>query len=68
MLRLPNPLVTIVAALVGLNWLHARAVRWAIRRNLTRLWAGDPDMDGDLEALVLGASIKFTTGFTADKR
>jgi hypothetical protein len=32
------------------------------------LWAGDPDMDGDLEALVLGASIRFTTGFTAEKR
>lgn len=32
------------------------------------LWAGDPDMDGDLEALVAGASIKFTTGFTADRR
>lgn len=32
------------------------------------LWAGDPDMDGDLEALVLGASIKFTTGFVADRR
>lgn len=32
------------------------------------LWAGDPDMDGDLEALVLGATVKFTTGFTADKR
>lgn len=31
------------------------------------LWAGDPDMDGDLEALVLGASIKFTTGFTATR-
>ena len=43
MLRPPNPLVTIVAALAGLNWLHARAVRWAIRRNLTRLWAGNPE-------------------------
>jgi hypothetical protein len=31
------------------------------------LWAGDPDMDGELEALVLGASIKFTTGFTGDR-
>jgi hypothetical protein len=31
------------------------------------LWAGDPDMDGDLEALVLGASIRFTTGFTGEK-
>jgi hypothetical protein len=28
------------------------------------LWAGDPDMDADLEALVIGASVKFTTGFT----
>ncbi|MCB9596558.1 MAG: hypothetical protein H6719_27790 [Sandaracinaceae bacterium] len=28
------------------------------------LWAGDPDMDGELEALVLGASITFRTGFT----
>ncbi|MCA9678812.1 MAG: hypothetical protein H6708_02475 [Kofleriaceae bacterium] len=32
------------------------------------LWAGDPDDDGTIEALALGASIKFTTGFTADKR
>jgi hypothetical protein len=32
------------------------------------LWAGDPNMDGQLEALVAGASIKFTTGFTADRR
>jgi len=32
------------------------------------LWAGDPDLDGDVEALVLGASIKFTTGFVADRR
>ncbi len=32
------------------------------------LWAGDPDDDGTVEALVLGASIKFTTGFTAEKR
>lgn len=28
------------------------------------LWAGDPDMDGSLEALVLGASVRFSTGFT----
>ena len=28
------------------------------------LWAGDPDMDGGLEALVLSASIEFRTGFT----
>ncbi len=32
------------------------------------LWAGDPNMDGQLEALVASASIKFTTGFTADRR
>ena len=41
----PNPPVAVLAALAtlaGLNWLHARAVRWAIRRNLARLWAGDP--------------------------
>jgi hypothetical protein len=31
------------------------------------LWAGDPDMDGQVEALVLGASIKFTTGFTGER-
>ena len=31
------------------------------------LWAGDPNMDGELEALVLGASVKITTGFTAVK-
>jgi len=28
------------------------------------LWAGDPDMDGELEAIVLGASVTFQTGFT----
>ncbi len=28
------------------------------------LWAGDPDMDGELEAIVIGASITFRTGFT----
>lgn len=32
------------------------------------LWAGDPNLDGELAALVAGASIKFTTGFTADRR
>jgi hypothetical protein len=32
------------------------------------LWAGDPDMDGELEALVIGASVKLTTGFTGTKR
>ena len=32
------------------------------------LWAGDPDMDGQLEALLLGASIKLTTGFTGSRR
>lgn len=28
------------------------------------LWAGDPNMDKQLEAVVIGASVKFTTGFT----
>ncbi|HJL00676.1 MAG TPA: hypothetical protein RMH85_10755 [Polyangiaceae bacterium LLY-WYZ-15_(1-7)] len=32
------------------------------------LWAGDPDMDGELEALVLGATVRFATGFAGDKR
>ena len=40
--RPPNPLVTTVAALAALNWLHAHTVRWALRRNLAHLWAGDP--------------------------
>ncbi len=31
------------------------------------LWAGDPDMDQQLEALVLGASIEFRTGFTGTR-
>lgn len=31
------------------------------------LWAGDPDMDGELEALVLGASVVFRTGFTGER-
>lgn len=32
------------------------------------LWADDVDMDGDLEAAVLGATLKFTSGFTADRQ
>lgn len=32
------------------------------------LWAGDPDMNGELEALVIGASVEFTTGFTGVRR
>jgi hypothetical protein len=32
------------------------------------LWAGDPDMDGDLEALLVSASIEFNTGFTGTRR
>jgi len=32
------------------------------------LWAGDPDHDGTVEALVAGASITFTTGFTGARR
>jgi len=32
------------------------------------LWAGDPDGDGKLQALVLGATVKLTTGFEAGKR
>jgi len=32
------------------------------------LWAGDPNMDGELEALVLGAAVKFVTGFDATKQ
>ena len=32
------------------------------------LWAGDPDDDGQIEALVIGASIKFTTGFTGSRQ
>jgi hypothetical protein len=31
------------------------------------LWVGDPDMDAELEALAVGASVKFTTGFTASR-
>jgi hypothetical protein len=33
----------------------------------TCLWAGDPNMDGQLEALLLSASIEFNTGFTGDR-
>ncbi len=32
------------------------------------LWAGDPNHDGTVEALVAGASITFTTGFTGARR
>ena len=31
------------------------------------LWAGDPNLDGELEALLIGASVTFTTGFTGDR-
>jgi hypothetical protein len=31
------------------------------------LWVGDPNMDGELEALVLGGSVRFATGFSAQK-
>ncbi|MGF1468492.1 MAG: hypothetical protein ACFCGT_20395 [Sandaracinaceae bacterium] len=31
------------------------------------LWAGDPDMDEELEALVLAAELTFRTGFTGDR-
>ena len=32
------------------------------------LWVGDPNMDGELEALVLGGTIKLATGFSATKK
>jgi hypothetical protein len=32
------------------------------------LWAGDPNMDGELEALVLGGTLRLATGFSATKR
>jgi hypothetical protein len=32
------------------------------------LWAGDPNHDGQLDALVAGASVTFTTGFTGARR
>jgi len=32
------------------------------------LWAGDPDDDGTLEAIVIGAGVRFTTGYTAAKQ
>jgi hypothetical protein len=32
------------------------------------LWAGDPNMDGELEALVLGGSVRFATGFSGSKQ
>ncbi len=31
------------------------------------LWAGDPDMDAELEALVVSASVKFETGFAGTR-
>ena len=31
------------------------------------LWVGDPNMDQQLEALVLSAGVKFTTGFTGER-
>ncbi|MCC7539825.1 MAG: hypothetical protein IT379_26620 [Deltaproteobacteria bacterium] len=32
------------------------------------LWAGDVDMDAELEALLVGASLRFTTGFSGDRK
>lgn len=32
------------------------------------LWAGDPNVDGQTEALVLAASVRFATGYSASKR
>jgi hypothetical protein len=32
------------------------------------LWAGDPNMDGELEALILAGSVRFATGFSAQKQ
>jgi len=32
------------------------------------LWAGDPNGDGQLDAVVAGASVTFTTGFTGARR
>ncbi len=32
------------------------------------MWGGDPDGDGQLEAVVLGARLRFTTGFTGARR
>lgn len=32
------------------------------------LWAGDPNLDGELEALLIGASVEFNTGFTGVRR
>jgi hypothetical protein len=31
------------------------------------LWAGDPDMNGELEALLIGAGVTFRTGFTGTR-
>jgi hypothetical protein len=32
------------------------------------LWVGDPNMDGKTAALVVGASVEISTGFTAVKK
>lgn len=32
------------------------------------LWAGDPDMDEELEALVIGARVRFATSYSAARR
>lgn len=32
------------------------------------LWAGDPDDDGSIEALVIGAKVELRTGFTGSKK
>ena len=32
------------------------------------VWAGDPDMDQELEALIVGASVTFRTGFTGERQ
>jgi hypothetical protein len=32
------------------------------------VWAGDPDMDAELEAILVGASVTFRTGFTGARK
>lgn len=36
-------LMASVAVVAALNWVYTWTVRWMLRRNMARLWAGDPE-------------------------
>ena len=51
------------------DWTATRMVNGVVRTGYAGgcLWAGDPDGDSELEAMVLSASIEFETGFSGTR-